>query len=90
MVMPEIIGFMIAGAFGALAKDCVKDGKIILPYKEGNALVLGFIGGVIVGAFVGYAVDQSFLTSALAGYAGVSAIEHLLPRVSKPDGDLKE
>ena len=90
MTMPEGIGFLIAGALGAFAKDCVKDGKIKLPYKEDGSLVLGFIGGMIVGAFVGYAVDQTFVTSALGGYAGVSAIEHLLPIVDKPEKEAEQ
>lgn len=77
--MPDFIYFLIAGAFGALAKDIVQDNKIVLPKKVDGELVLGFIGSMIVGAFVGWAVDQSPITALLSGYVGTSAIKHLLP-----------
>lgn len=77
--MPSVIGFLIAGAFGSLARDCIKDGKILLPHVEDHSLVLGFIGGMIVGAFVGWATDGTLLAAGLSGYVGTSAIGHLLP-----------
>jgi len=77
--MPNFVYFLIAGAFGSLAKDIVQDNKLVLPKKVDNELVLGFIGSMIVGAFVGWAVDSSPLTALLSGYVGASAIKHLLP-----------
>lgn len=77
--MERIICFLLAGALGALVKDVVQDGKLSLPkFKDGD-LILGCVGGMIIGAFVGIAVDSSFLTAALSGYVGTSAIKHLLP-----------
>ncbi len=59
-----------------------------MPFIKDGYFYLGFIGGMIVGAFVGYAVDHSPLTAALGGYVGTSAILHLLPTVdrNKEDG----
>lgn len=82
VLMYEVIGYLLAGAFGSLARDCVKDNKLTLPHRENHELVLGFIGGMLIGAFVGWSVDQSFTTAALSGYVGVSAITHLLPKNS--------
>ncbi len=76
----EIIGFLASGAFGALAKDTVVDGKIKLPHRINGDIALGSVGGMLIGAFVGWAVDGSFLTAAMAGYVGVSAITGLLPK----------
>lgn len=77
--MPLDLALILAGACGAIAKDIVSDGKLKLPSINNDDLVLGFIGGAIVGAFVGWAVDHSILTAALSGYVGSSAIQHLLP-----------
>jgi hypothetical protein len=78
--MTEAVRFLLAGAFGALAKDIVGDGKLQLPYLKDGFLVLGVVGGMMVGAFVGWAVDGSLITAAMAGYVGTSAISHLLPK----------
>ena len=79
--MPIELSFLLAGAFGAIAKDIVQDGCLKLPFLKDGDLVLGFIGGALVGAFVGFAVDNSILTAVLSGYVGTSAIQHLLPSV---------
>lgn len=70
---------ILGGALGAIAKDIVQDGRLKLPSIKDDDLVLGFIGGALVGAFVGYAVDHSVLTATLSGYVGTSTIQHLLP-----------
>lgn len=75
----EIIKFALAGGLGALIKDMVKDNAIRLPRRIGSKLVLGTIGGVMVGAFVGCVVDQSFFTAWMGGYLGFSVIEELIP-----------
>jgi hypothetical protein len=77
--MPIDAVLLLAGALGAVAKDVVKDNKLILPKYENGELFLGCIGGMLVGAFVGWVADNNPLTACLAGYVGVSAIEHLLP-----------
>jgi hypothetical protein len=79
--MYEILGLFLFGMLGALVKDIVTDGKLSLPKCHDGELMLGCLGGMLVGGFVGYAVDHSFLTAALSGYVGVSAIRHLLPPV---------
>jgi len=79
--MPIEIILLLAGALGAIAKDVVQDNKLVLPkYKDGD-LLLGCVGGMIVGAFVGLVVDNNPLTACLGGYVGVSAIQHLLPGI---------
>lgn len=79
----EILYLLIAGAIGALVKDVVEDNAIVLPKKIDRKITLGFLGSMIVGAFVGWVADQNILMAALSGYAGVSAIENLL--LKKPD-----
>ena len=76
----EIILLFLAGAFGSLVKDLVIDGKLTLPKIIDGDLILGFIGGMIVGAFVGYVVDGSMLTAMMGGFVGISVIENLLKR----------
>lgn len=73
-------GLLVAagGALGALAKDCIVDNALELPYKKDGKLFLGFIGASIIGAFVGYLVDGSFITALMSGYAGKSILENLL------------
>ncbi len=69
---------MICGSLGALSKDIFKDNKIQLPsFKEGN-LYLGCIGGMIIGAFVGYLVDNDPVTAFLGGYSGGQIITSLV------------
>lgn len=71
-----------AGALGALVKDIVQDGKIELPKKVNSALFLGSLGGMLVGGFVGWVIDGSLITAALAGYTGESIIEKLVKKVA--------
>ena len=74
----QILYLFLAGAIGALVKDIVEDNTIELPKKLDSKFYLGFIGAMLVGGFVGWAVDHSLLVAALSGYAGISAIENLL------------
>lgn len=69
---------LLAGTVGALVREILREGGIELPKKIGGKLFLGFIGSAIVGGFVGYLIDGSVVTAALAGYTGISAIENLL------------
>ena len=75
--------YLVAGALGALVKDCVKDGKIQLPFFQDGFFYMGFLGGMVIGAFVGWVVDSNLITATLAGYVGTSAISHLLPHSNK-------
>jgi hypothetical protein len=70
---------IIAGALGALVKDIVKDNKLVLPRFENNEVFLGCLGGVIIGASVGYLVDQNPATAFFAGYAGSQMLQSLVP-----------
>lgn len=76
--MVELLIMGLAGAFGSLVKDCVEDGKIQVPYFKDGYFFVGFVGGMIVGAFVGAVVDNNIIAAALGGYTGTSAIQHLL------------
>lgn len=78
LVMTDALPLFICGAVGALAKDCVVDNTLELPFIHDKKLYLGFIGAAIVGAFVGYVVDGSLFTAAMAGYTGKSILENLL------------
>lgn len=72
--------FWLVGAIGALVRDLVEDRALDLPRIVNGKIFLGFIAGMIIGAFVGYVTDQNLLVSALAGYTGVSVIERLLTK----------
>lgn len=75
----QIIYLLIAGAVGALVKEILQDGGLILPKVKDGRLNLGFIGSACIGAFVGYVVDGSYLTACMGGFVGFSAIEKLIP-----------
>jgi hypothetical protein len=70
---------ILAGAVGALIKDIVKDNKLVFPKFEDGALTLGCLGGIAIGAAVGYLVDQNPTTAFFAGYAGSQMLESLIP-----------
>jgi len=81
--MPQFVVLALAGGLGALIKDVVKDNKLIMPsYKDGSIL-LGFVGGVIIGAAVGYLVDQNATTAFFSGYAGTQMLRALMPKDKK-------
>jgi len=72
--------YLLAGALGSLIKDILADGSIQLPKVVDGKVVLGFIGGMLVGAFVGVIVDGSFLTALMGGFVGISVISNLIPQ----------
>ena len=74
----SILQFALAGAIGSLIKDILKDNRLKLPAFQKGEFYLGFFGGTLVGAFVGFLVDTDFLTSLLAGFMGASLIPQLL------------
>lgn len=76
----ELIILFLSGAAGALAKDVFKDNKLVMPKFEDGALILGFVGGLIVGGCVGYLVDGQPATAFLGGFAGYQILESLLPK----------
>lgn len=78
MTAEEIFYALLGGAIGALAKDCLVDGALCLPYKKDGKLYVGFVGGMLIGAFVGIVVDGSFGTALLSGYVGTSVIANLV------------
>lgn len=86
-MMLELVGFAVAGAAGALARDIVRDNRIKLPSVVSGDLSLGVVGGMFVGAFVGYVIDRNPISAAMAGYVGTSAISHLLPEVQNVKRD---
>jgi len=75
----EIIILLIAGGLGALAKDCVQDNKIQLPFFKDGYFDMGFLGAMIVGAFVGFIVEHDPLSAALGGYVVISILDNVLP-----------
>ena len=77
MKTDPILILFIAGAVGALIKEIFEDGAITLPFKKDGKLFLGFLGSMILGGFVGYVVDGSPLTAAMAGFTGFSVIKTL-------------
>lgn len=80
--MNSILVLILAGAVGALVKDILEDGRISLPKKVNSDLILGFIGSMIVGAFIGFVVDNNPVTAGLAGYVGKAILEKLVSKNS--------
>lgn len=79
----EFLILAVAGGLGALIKDVVKDNKLILPKLKDGTILLGCLGGVVIGAVVGYLVDQNVTTAFFSGYAGSQMLESLVPKVDK-------
>jgi fluoride ion exporter CrcB/FEX len=73
----EIIRVAIGGAIGALAKDIFVDGCLQLPEIKEKKIYLGFIGGLLIGVFVGISIDGTFVTALTAGFTGASIITKL-------------
>lgn len=73
----ELIIAIIFGILGALAKDIFVDNKIQLPKKNGEEIILGSIGGMIIGAIVGVLLDGSAINAFMAGFTGISIISSL-------------
>lgn len=74
----EAVSVTVAGAAGAFVRDIVNDGYLELPKLDNGKLFLGFMGGVIVGAFVGLILDGDVISAGLAGYTGSSLLGKLL------------
>ena len=55
--MENIYLLFVAGAFGAFIREIIDDNQIKLPVLKDGILSLGFLGGIIIGAFAGYAID---------------------------------
>ena len=81
--MEQFYLLLIAGAVGALIKEILEDNKVKLPNILKGELDLGFLGSLLIGGFVGYTVDGSYLTAAMAGFVGFSAIQNLVPSALK-------
>jgi ABC-type xylose transport system permease subunit len=73
----------ICGAFGAIIKDILKDNKISIPFVKGKQIYLGCVGGIIIGGFAGYFVDNDPVTAFLGGYAGSQIIQGLVISTAK-------
>ncbi len=76
--MQEIILVCLGGFIGALVKDAFADGAFELPYKKDGKIYLGFIGGGLIGIFVGLVFDGNFLSALVSGYMGTSLIATLV------------
>jgi len=74
------IVIFLAGLFGALIADILKDNALELPKKIGGKLFLGSLGGLLIGGFAGMAIDGSLLTAFMGGYVGKDLIVHLAMR----------
>jgi hypothetical protein len=85
MLSSEVFFLVMAGGAGALAKEILGDNTLELPKIKSGKLVLGFIGSLIIGAFVGFMVDGSYLTAAMAGFSGYTAIEALVLKKEKKE-----
>ena len=77
--MTLILIDVIAGACGGLIKEIVEDNKLILPNICAQEFQLGFMGTMLIGAFVGAVIDGGWIEAALAGYVGFAVIQKLLP-----------
>jgi len=73
--------FAIMGALGALVGDMLQDGYLELPKVQDKKFYPGFLGGLIVGAVVGYLADKTALTAFSFGYIGKQAVDFLVKRV---------
>lgn len=86
----EVIIALTGGLSGALIKEILEDNKIKLPKIIQGELDLGFLGSILVGAFVGYVVDGSFLTASMAGFTGFSVIQNLMGVKKSQNGSVED
>lgn len=77
--MKNILLLFAAGAAGALAKELIDDNTISLPKISNGKLFLGVFGSMIIGGFVGYYIDGSYITAAMAGFTGSAVILAMTP-----------
>jgi hypothetical protein len=82
--MPIELQLILAGAAGSIVHEVVSDGSLKMPFLRDGQFYLGFLGGIVIGSFVGFLVDNNAVTALLAGYVGVSSIKKLLPPVLIP------
>jgi len=78
--MESIYLLFLAGAIGALMKEIITDNEIKLPVIKSGIINLGFIGGILIGAFAGYAIDGSYITAAMGGFSGTAVIQALIQK----------
>ena len=76
----NLLVFAIVGALGAVISDMVSDGYLELPKISRGKFYPGFIGGLIIGAVVGYLVDQSLLIAFSMGYIGKEGIDLIIKK----------
>jgi len=77
--MPDTFLYLFgAGLLGALIKDITMDNTLVMPKISEGKIILGSLGGIIVGGFVGYLVDHSVITAFMSGYAGTSILTTLM------------
>lgn len=72
--MENIFLLFVAGAAGAFLKEVIEDNCIKLPTLKDGVLNIGFLGGILIGAFAGYAIDGSYVTAAMGGFSGTTVI----------------
>jgi hypothetical protein len=78
--MENILLLFLAGAGGALLKEILADNCLTLPSLKDGVLNLGFLGGIVIGAFAGYAIDGSYVTAAMGGFSGTAVIQALVQK----------
>lgn len=83
MFLEEAILLLLCGAIGAFVRETAKDNQIELPKKIEGKLFLGILGSMIIGAAVGYFVDNSPATAFFAGYVGEDLITSIIPEKFK-------
>ncbi len=70
--------FAVTGAIGALIADMIKDGYLEMPKLEDDKFYPGFLGGLLIGACVGYFVDQTLLSAFAWGYIGKQGLDFII------------
>jgi len=76
--MDNTLFAILIGACGALAKQIIEDGGLVMPNYKSGKVYLGGVGGIIIGAIAGCLADHDPLTIFLSGYAGTSLINYLV------------
>lgn len=77
--MNEYALFFTTGCIGALVRLVADSGCLVLPRRINGTLVLGFIGSMVVGGFVGCVVDGEPIVAAFGGYIGVDLLDRFMP-----------
>lgn len=88
--MELLFKFLAIGAVGALAREIIEDGCLIMPNVKSGKIYLGCIGGILIGGIAAVLADNDPITALAAGYAGTSFLQSAMNFRNKIGAGIQE